>query len=288
MPTTLIIVLFGLGVGLAVVTVSSLSGASSRVSDSARRWLISVVADRPRLAEFVRRRLDRTRAGGLLLTAGLITVLILATATGVVFEAAVSDSRVAQWDTAVAEYGAEHAELRSVDFYAALTQLGGTPGVIAVTLAVATWGWWRFQTVQVAFFMLTVVAGQALITTGMKALVGRDRPDLAHLAPWSGSSFPSGHAAAAAAVFAASALVLSHRRRRITRAVIGAGAGILIGGVAATRALLGVHWLSDVIAGVAVGLAWFVVVAVAFGGTLMQFGEPRDEVALARPTRGTP
>lgn len=287
MSTPLIILMFGLGVGLAVFTVSSLGGASSGVSDSVRRWLVSTVASRPRLAAFVRRRLDRTRVGGLLLTAGLITVLILATATGAVFEAAELDGRLSQWDTAVAEYGASHAELRSVDIYSALTQLGGAPVAIAVTVAVAGWGWWRFQTVQVAFFMLTVAAGQAVITTGMKAFVGRDRPDLVQLAPWSGSSFPSGHAAAAAAIFSASALVLSYGRRRVTRAVIGAGAGLIIGVVAATRALLGVHWLSDVIAGAAVGLAWFVVATVAFGGTLMQFGEPRDEVASAHPGQGT-
>lgn len=286
MSTTLIIVLFGLGIGLSVGTVASLGGPASRVSDSIRRRLLGVVDHRPRLADFVRRRLDRTQAGGLLLTAGLITVLILAATVGVVLEAAVSDSRAAGWDTAVAEYGARHAELRSADFYAALTHLGGAPGVIAVTVVVAAWGWWRLQTVQVAVFMATVAAGQAVINTGLKAVVGRERPDLARLAPWSGSSFPSGHAAAAAAVFAASALVLSYRRRRVPKFLIGAGAGLLIGTVAATRALLGVHWLTDVIAGVAVGLAWFVVVAVAFGGTLMQFGEPRDEVVLGVPAGG--
>jgi membrane-associated phospholipid phosphatase len=285
MSTTLIIGLFGLGVGLVVGTVSSLGGPSSWVSDTVRRRLTSAVAHRPRLATFVRRRLDRTQAGGLLLTAGLITVVILAATVGVVLEAAVSDSRAARWDLAVAEYGARHADLRAVDIYAALTRLGGTPGVVAVTLAVAAWGWWRHRTLQVAFFMVTVAAGQALINTGLKAIVGRDRPDLAHLAPWSGSSFPSGHAAAAAAVFAASALVLSRHRRQAIRAVIAAGTALVIAVVAATRALLGVHWLTDVIAGVAVGLAWFVVVAVAFGGTLMRFGEPRDEVASAHPAR---
>ncbi|MEX1043823.1 MAG: phosphatase PAP2 family protein [Acidimicrobiia bacterium] len=286
MSTTLIIALFGLGVALSVGTVSSLGGPSSRVSDVVRRRLISMVGDRPRLAAFIRRRLDRTRAGGLLLTAGLITVSLLAVTVGFVLKAALSDSRPAGWDMSIAAYGARHAELRSVDFYAALTHLGGTPGVIAVTLAVAAWGWWRFRTLQVAFFMATVAAGQALISTGLKAAVGRERPDLTQLAPWSGSSFPSGHATAAAAVFAASALVLSHRRRRGIRALIGAGAGLLIGVVAATRALLGVHWLTDVVAGVAVGLAWFVVVAVAFGRSLMRFGQPRDEVALTSQTRG--
>ena len=287
MSTTLIIVLFGLGVGLSVGSVSSLGSPSSSIADSVRRRLTSSVAHRPRLAAFVRRRLDRTQAGGLLLTAGLVTVLLLTATVGAVLEAALSDSRAAGWDTAVAEYGARHAELRSADFYAALTHLGGTPGVIAVTLAVSAWGWWRFRTPQVAVFMVTVAAGQALISTGLKALVGRERPDLVHLAPWSGSSFPSGHATAAAAVFAASALVLSHRRRRVPRALIGAGAGLVIGIVAASRALLGVHWLTDVVAGIAVGLAWFVVVSITFGGTLMQFGEPRDEVARAGTSKET-
>ena len=97
MSTTLIIALFGLGVGLAVGTVSSLDGRSSRVFDSVRHGLIRVVAHRPRLAAFVRRRLDHTQAGGLLLTAGLITVLILAATVGVVLDAAVSDSRAAGW-----------------------------------------------------------------------------------------------------------------------------------------------------------------------------------------------
>ena len=281
MSTSLIILLFGLGVGLAVGTVSSLGSTSTGVTDAIRRRLIRAVGDRPRLASFVRRRLDRTRAGGLLLTIGLLTVLVLAATVGVVFDAAASDSRAAQWDTAVAEFGARHAELRFVDVYAALTHLGGTPGVVAVTLAVAAWGWWRFRTFHVAAFMVTVAAGQALLNTGLKTIVGRDRPDLVQLTPWSGSSFPSGHAAAAAAVFAASALVLSHRRRKTTRALIAGVAGVVIGVVAATRALLGVHWLTDVIAGIAVGLAWFVVVAVAFGGRLMRFGEPRDEVAFA-------
>ena len=36
--------------------------------------------------------------------------------------------------------------------------------------------------------------------------------------------------------------------------------------------LLGVHWLSDVIAGLALGWAWFAVCAIAFGGRLLRFG----------------
>lgn len=44
--------------------------------------------------------------------------------------------------------------------------------------------------------------------------------------------------------------------------------------VAASRALLGVHWVSDVIAGLLIGWGWFTVVTVLFGGRAARLGDP--------------
>ena len=52
-------------------------------------------------------------------------------------------------------------------------------------------------------------------------------------------------------------------------------AGVAVGiavAVAASRVLLDVHWLTDVLGGLALGWAWFAACAIAFGGRVLRFG----------------
>jgi undecaprenyl-diphosphatase len=61
-----------------------------------------------------------------------------------------------------------------------------------------------------------------------------------------------------------------------------AGAAVAIAvAVACSRVLLDLHWLSDVIGGLALGWGWFAVCAIAFGGPIMRFGAPVEEAALS-------
>src|SRR5215204_2947109 len=68
-------------------------------------------------------------------------------------------------------------------------------------------------------------------------------------------------------------LAIHGRSRRARTLIVGTCAAAAVS-IAATRVLLGVHWLSDVIAGLALGSAWFCVCAVACGGRLLRFGAP--------------
>ena len=137
-------------------------------------------------------------------------------------------------------------------------------------------------------FMALVVAGNGLITTTVKELADRARPTLNPIAQTLGPSFPSGHSSWSAAFFAATALLATRGRSRRARALIVGACAAAAASIAATRVLLGVHWLSDVIAGLAMGSAWFCVCAIAFGGRLLRFGAQPSRPSASTMPRSRP
>jgi undecaprenyl-diphosphatase len=80
---------------------------------------------------------------------------------------------------------------------------------------------------------------------------------------------------------------LSGRWRHLAIAV---AVGLAVA-VAGSRVLLDVHWLSDVIGGLALGWAWFALCAVVFGGRLLRptaAAEVADEAATTSPRDSPP
>jgi membrane-associated phospholipid phosphatase len=233
---------------------------------------------RARAARFLRRRLDPEAATGLALTVALALIFLAALGFGLVADMVTSQTGLYRWDASAAAWGADHATATSTWLLGLVTWLGATVTVLAVTVALGTLEFLRRRRLAVLGFLLTVVLGQNLIANTVKELVDRERPPVPHLAPSSGFSFPSGHTAAAAATWAAVALVLGRGRPTAVKAWLAAGAAALTVAVASSRVLLGVHWLSDVIGGAALGFGWFVVCSVAFGGALLHFGAPAERV----------
>ncbi len=135
-------------------------------------------------------------------------------------------------------------------------------------VALAACGWlWRLRADQGAQavirqqaladirFVISSVAGGGLITYGAKSLTDRARPDGAAIEAFH-SSFPSGHASAAVVVAFVAAFVLRQRVRRVRSTVLIASALVLAVFTAYSRVALAVHYVTDVIAGLALGFAW--------------------------------
>ncbi|GIE93064.1 phosphatase PAP2 family protein [Paractinoplanes rishiriensis] len=118
---------------------------------------------------------------------------------------------------------------------------------------------------RLAIYLGVTGLGALILDPSLKTLVGRIRPVVADpVAVGGGNSFPSGHTLGATVVYGALTLVfLAVVSGRARRWFIGAMA-LLIFAVGLTRIALGVHFLSDVIGGWLLGLAWISVTAYAF------------------------
>lgn len=106
------------------------------------------------------------------------------------------------------------------------------------------------------------LGGAMLLSDLIKQLVSRPRPPVEHLQGVTGSSFPSGHATQASAFWFSLVLVMraTGGSRTVTR-LAAAVALVLVVAVAASRVYLGVHYPSDVVAGVLLGTGWAVFVS---------------------------
>lgn len=233
------------------------------------------VRSHPAVWRRLRRRYDpRTETGVALIVASAV-VVGGAVGLGVLLAMVHENVGFARWDSALAHFGADHATawttrvLQGVSFC-----FGGTVGVIVLAVAVLVVEMRRRPSRAVPLFLVVALGGQAVLCNLVKWLVDRARPDILPLSDPLGSSFPSGHTTAAAASMAAFALLLGRGHGRRTKAVLaGAAAGIAVA-VAASRVFLGVHWLTDVLAGLALGWGWFALCSIAFGGRLLRFGAP--------------
>lgn len=278
MPLSLTILGVGAAVGAALVLWAKRSPDSAPTDLGAEEEaVVEAIEKRPRLVGFFHRVGSRI-GGSTLVLAAFVFVVLLSALAGGLLEMIQSDTGFARWDKAVAGWGTANATSASTALLTAITQLGASWVAIPVAMLVGWYGYRRWNKLDALWFMAIVVLGQLTISNILKFLVERDRPTVEHLVGTLSSSFPSTHSGTAAALWAAAALVIGADRSPAQRALLGGTAAVIAASVAASRALLGVHWLTDVIAGVAIGLGWFILVAIAFGGRALRLGEPVERV----------
>jgi undecaprenyl-diphosphatase len=115
-----------------------------------------------------------------------------------------------------------------------------------------------------ALLVLLAYPGTALLVNVVKALVDRPRPRVVALSNVSTSGFPSGHAAGSLALIGA-ALMLAMPHAQRARWPLAAAGVLLVLAIGASRVYLGVHYLSDVLAGWALSGIWLVALRRSLG-----------------------
>lgn len=195
-----------------------------------------------------------------LLVGGALAAVV-ATGAGEVYEGVEHHSGLAGLDQPVLDWAVSTRTPARSQWLTDYTDIGGPVGgavLAALVLGVLVWAWRRWTPVAV---LLPGLAGALLITVVGKDLTGRARPphELA-VPPYEASaSFPSGHTLNATVLAGLTAYLLLIATRRMWLGVLGVlAAAAYAGSMGLSRVWLGHHWLTDVVAGWLLGLAWVI------------------------------
>lgn len=250
---------------------------------------------------FIQRRVNDVYAAiGIFIVLGA-TVALAATWVFVRIAGEVREGETQAFDVAVLRFmEAQKTEL--LDRVAIEITFLGTGVIVLTIVAISGMFLWLTKHKHSALLLMVSTAGGILLNGLLKAGFDRPRPQVFEWGQHTvSSSFPSGHAMSAAAVYMTVAYLAARlQRRRISRALTLLAAVIVIALIAASRLYLGVHYPTDVLAGVVIGIAW-AALCMAMLETTLLYGRrrsarmraaeepsPRDQEAAAEPKSEIP
>jgi undecaprenyl-diphosphatase len=168
-------------------------------------------------------------------------------------------------DTYVHDAAVQQRTNGATEFFGTMSTIGGPVGVggtlvvVAIVLAVKRRYRWLI-------YLAVTAGGGALLNLELKHHFARTRPDVAEmLRRATGFSFPSGHAMGSTVAYGALAyLAIRALKAWKWKSAALAFAVTFVAAVAASRVYLGVHWISDVGAGITAGAVWVAFTTVAY------------------------
>lgn len=203
---------------------------------------------------------------GIRLTLFALALTLVAIPFGLLLDQVVRDGPAIEVDTWAANN--LHELVRdspgAVTALQVISFLGKPPflGVVCVLIGIFLL---RRRRVHLAVYLASTTLLGGLIDTWVKLAVGRDRPSLEEpVASAMGASFPSGHAMSATVAYGALLLILLPLVPRHRRSLAIGGIVALVLAIGFTRLALGVHYITDVLGGFALGAAWLVLTTAAF------------------------
>ncbi|HEV3461804.1 MAG TPA: phosphatase PAP2 family protein [Candidatus Dormibacteraeota bacterium] len=204
-----------------------------------------------------------------------ILAVLSAAALGLLLWAVLAHNGLTLADPAIATFVAGHRLAWLTPVIELVTWLGSSFFIVPFGVVVGGYLWRRRGSRRPLVMMAVAFLGAAGLYDIVKPAVGRARPTAALQVggPDIGNAFPSGHATQTISFYGMLAVVLiaSYAPRRRWPFAIGAALVALV--VGASRLYLGVHWLTDVLGGYALGLAWLSLVMIT--SLLLEARQPR-------------
>ena len=223
-----------------------------------------------------RRRLDARRPQGFWLTFTVAAGALAGWAFGGLTQDVVGHDDTALADPHVTAWVIAHRTGWLTSALSVFTWLGSTVFIIPVGLAVGLYFLFRRRTWRPLALLAASVAGAIGLYRIVKPLVGRPRPPAAiWIGHYTGAAFPSGHATQSAAFYAMLAIVLGAGLSIRRRAILWSAAALVVLIVGASRIYLAAHWLTDVLAGYALGATWVAIVVTVLLITSRDTGRAR-------------
>jgi undecaprenyl-diphosphatase len=193
---------------------------------------------------------------GIFLTVGAVLAIIATAGFAELAERVLAGGTQA-FDVAILQWLHNHQSKPLTALMVEMTYLG-TGTVVIVVVGVAALFLWHTEHKHSARLLLAATVGNILLNGALKLVYHRARPSVFEWQTTAvSSSFPSGHAMSATVVYGTVAYLLVRlQRHRWAKVLTVTTAVLLILLICLTRLYLGVHYPSDVIGGIIVGLAW--------------------------------
>ncbi|MDQ3878298.1 MAG: bifunctional DedA family/phosphatase PAP2 family protein [Actinomycetota bacterium] len=265
----LLLIMFAVIVGI-VFLVRWIAGHREVFRERWHRFL-----ERPRIARLRDRRrreidwlvarFDPRERFGLFVTAGLLLIVLIAWGFGSIMQDVLAHDELALFDRPVLTYLVDHRTPGLTTAMKVVTFFGGNGFIVPATVLVAGAVYVFTRKPRWSAFITGTVAGGYALFNLLKVLIERPRPSIHPAIHIGGSSFPSGHATVSAAFFLAAAYLATRKLGWVASVWVWAAALVVPALVAFSRVYLGVHWPTDVVAGLMLGAAWTAITATATG-----------------------
>ncbi len=144
----------------------------------------------------------------------------------------------------------------------AVTELGGAWVSVAVGVAVFVWLAWRRAWAAAAYWAVALLGSRACVMA-LKFGLQRHRPASIYSGLES-YSFPSGHATSSMVTYGFLAFLICLRQPWRVRVPVLALTTMAVAAIGLSRLYLGMHWLSDVAAGLVLGLSWITLLGTVY------------------------